>query len=150
MKLSGLPHFRCSDIFYSRMRKRLLPLANRRLLQKIVYRWHDSLYFNFWDTIETIDWSKWKERTSIHPWIQFIISIDYDSQGKMIGYIYKYNRFSNVYFARIAAFIIPTMGLFPTQRKYRTKGTKNLIQKSHNRAGIYVIYAWKSVSPASR
>ena len=33
------------------------------------------------------------------------------------------------YFARVRAFIVPTMGIFPTQRKDRAKGIKKPYEK---------------------
>ena len=97
MKLSGLTIFVVAIIFIAGCEKDYYPIAKGRLLQKIVYRWHDSLYYNFLKYDQDNRLIEVKGTGIKSPLDTIIISIDYDAQGRMIGYINRHNRTSDVY-----------------------------------------------------
>ena len=97
MKLAGLSIFVVAIFLIVGCEKDYYPIANGKLLQKIVYRWHDTLYYSFLKYDQNDRLVEIKGTGINSPLDTIIVSINYDAQGKMIGYIYKYNRFPNVY-----------------------------------------------------
>ena len=97
MKFTGLTVFVVAIFLIVGCEKDYYPIAKGRLLQKIVYRWHDSLYYNFLKHDQNNRLIEVKETRINSPLDTITISIDYDVQGRMTGYIYKYNRIPDVY-----------------------------------------------------